>query len=560
MSCLGTITYLEEGNLYRIETTPDVVMRLKRIFPRCQQHRVEVLSLRATEEVSFELEWVLKRFPMDVKCPKILRKRALTFKHTQKLAEAVMASPASAAQFKLALPLRDYQCLPTQLYLAQGHLLNGDWIGLGKTATAIASFTDPRTVPALVVVQAHLPQQWEEEVKKFLPDAKTHIIQSMQTYALPPADVYIISYSKLASWVEVLAPRIRSLVFDEVQELRCTDSAKYKAAAVIRQSVRFCLGLSATPIYNYGDETWAVFNIIAPDALGSEEEFRTENCQPHGQRRIVRDPDALGHYLRNAHLMVRRSRKEVGRELPPVTRFVQDIAFDRTAFSRSVGAAEELAKLILNGSFIERGQASREFDRIVRQATGIAKAPFVSDFVQMLLESGEKVLLGAWHHAVWDIYGSRLAQFNPVRFTGHETAAQKLEAKRKFIAGESQVMFLSLRSGAGTNGLQDVCSCAVLGELDWTPKVHDQFIGRIARDGQKSPVQVFLPVASEGSDPVVASILGIKGAQSSGIVDLGEESDSDMGMVEIAPDRIKQLARDFLHRRGVSFVETSAAA
>src|SRR5690606_41175610 len=66
--------------------------------------------------------------------------------------------------------------------------------------------------------------------------------------------VIISNYHKLAGWADVLAGKVRSVVFDEVQELRIPGTGKYYAARHIAGQADFRLGLSATPIYNYGGE------------------------------------------------------------------------------------------------------------------------------------------------------------------------------------------------------------------------------------------------------------------------------------------------------------------
>jgi hypothetical protein len=53
-----------------------------------------------------------------------------------------------------------------------------------------------------------------------------------------------------------------------------------------------------------------------------------------------------------------------------------------------------------------------------------------------------------------------------VFFTGRESQAEKHEAKRAFCSGESKVLIMSLRAGAGLDGLQRVASIVVFGELD----------------------------------------------------------------------------------------------
>ena len=160
---------------------------------------------------------------------------------------------------------------------------------------------------------------------------------------------------------------------------------------------------------------------------------------------------------------------------------------------------------------------SGELDMLVRQATGVAKAPYVASFVRLLLEAGENVVLFGWHREVYDIWLAGLASYNPRLYTGTESPTAKQEAVDQFRAGQCRVLIVSLRSGAGLDGLQDVCSTCVFGELDWSPAVHEQCIGRVHRDGQGRGVMAYFLVADEGSDPFVCELLGMKRSQVEGI-------------------------------------------
>lgn len=547
-----TLTFITPQT-WMIECSPEVAMRLKRIFPRVKQEGGTRLLLKHSDEIANELEWIRLRYPMTMMArdADLLAKSAAAHRDRLARMSAIESTPPVAGAFAMTIPPRDYQALAAAMYLEQGFLLLGDQVGLGKTISALATLTDARTVPAVVVVKAHLPGQWRDEIARFLPLLRVHIVKQRKPYELPDADVYIVSYSKLDAWWGKLAMVAKSVIYDEIQELRVQTSAKYKAAEGLSGVLKYRLGLSATPIYNYGSEIWSVMNLLAPDALGTEDEFKREWCRPHGGHWLVKEPDVFGAYLRKNRLMLRRTRKDVGRELPPVVRHVVDAHFEKDVYENGLTAADELARVILSGSFIERGQAARELDMKLRQATGLAKAPFVAELVKMLVESGERVLLGGWHRAVYDVWLARLreAKIGVVMFTGSESVAQKEAARKDFIEGRAQVLIMSLRSGAGTNGLQFVSSVCVLGEFDWSPKVHEQFIGRLNRDGQDESVQVFLPVAPVGSDPTMAGVLGLKDAQATGIVDLGE--DVDLDIVETDPQRLRQLAIDYLKSRKI---------
>lgn len=177
----------------------------------------------------------------------------------------------------------------------------------------------------------------------------------------------------------------------------------------------------------------------------------------------------------------------------------------------------------------------------------------VADYVRILLEAGERVLLAGWHRDVYEIWMKELSDYKPVMYTGSESSHQKEQAKRSMMTGDSNLMIISLRSGVGLDGLQTVCSTVVFGELDWSPQVHDQVIGRVDRDGQEDEVTSIFLVSDGGSDPPMVDLLGLKGEQARGIVDplaTHEEQHSDEG-------RIKIMARKFLEQKGIRVDEPS---
>jgi len=192
--------------------------------------------------------------------------------------------------------------------------------------------------------------------------------------------------------------------------------------------------------------------------------------------------------------------------------------------------------------------AAGQLDIKLRQATGIAKAPCVAAFVRMLVESGEKVLLYGWHREVYGIWQQELANLSPAMYTGTESPRQKEHAIDAFVRDECRVLIMSLRSGAGVDGLQHACRTVVHGELDWSPRVHHQCDGRIHRDGQTEPVVSYYLYADHGSDPIMLDVLEVKRQQADGI------TDPDAPLVEaiqqVDPGHIRRLAEEYLKERG----------
>lgn len=550
----GTIKYCEEFQTWQIDCEPHIALRMKRVFPKLNQKERGTLSLDATAENSYELKWFLQRYPMPVEGKRRLTTLAKRYVEKQQRLEDILGGSYEPRAFDLALPLREYQVQAVELFLTQGFLLVGDDVGLGKTVEAIAAFTEPRTLPALVVTLTHLPRQWELEIHRFMPSLQVHIIKKGTPYNLPQffgrgPDVLIINYHKLAGWQDHLLKYVKSVVFDEIQELRRSESQKYQAAGRIAEICDYKIGLSATPVYNYGGEFWNICDVLAPGVLGGQGEFQREWCSWGGDK--IQDPKAFGTYVREKHIMLRRTRKDVGRELPAVSKVYHIVDVDSKALDEIQSSALELAKIILKRSKEsykgESYHAAGKFDMIMRQATGIAKAPHVADFVRMLVDSGEKVVVYGWHRQVYKVWQEKLKDIEVVWYTGSESVVAKQKAKDAFIDGGAQVLAMSLRSGLGLDGLQYVCRTVVFGELDWSPGVHEQCLGRIYRDGQPEPVMAYYLVAEDADsvDPIMAQVLGLKREQVQGIKDpdhaLVEKLQRDTG-------NVRRLAENYVRR------------
>lgn len=552
MKTYGTVS--RRDGSWIIDCEPHVMIRLKRLFGKVAKSSKGSVVLTDTPEAGRELSWFIKRYPMVVEDPAALASREAQHIALDAVIHKILAGGYVPRAFELALPPREYQKIGADLALRTGRLLLADDVGLGKTATAICALSDPAARPALVVTLTHLPRQWQAELRKFLPGARAEIARrsTPEPFKHEP-DVIIMNYHKLAGWAADLAGKVKTVIFDEAQELRHAGTNRYEAAKTVASGARLRLGLTATPIYNYAGEMFSLLDILAPGALGTWGEFSREWCNSDfvdPKKAPVKDPKALGTYLRDQGLMLRRTRKDVGRELPPLTVVPHTIEADLNEIDRVAGGAMELARIILAQGGRARGEqlrASEELSWRLRQATGIAKAVFVAEFVRMLVESGEQVVLYGWHHEVYRIWEERLADLHPAPYTGEQSIPQKEKAKADFVSGRSKVLMMSLRAGAGLDGLQGVARTVVFGELDWSPGVHEQAIGRVYRDGQPDPVVAYYMIADSGSDPVVADVLGLKKAQSDAVRDpaaaLIEKSQGD-------PDRVKRLAEAFLRQRG----------
>lgn len=559
-----------------ITCEPHIRSRLKRVFPRMPQQAAETVAISDTPENSRELLWFLTRYPMDVDDMDRLVAQSDAHVAMETRMADLLAGRSEPTVFELAKPPRDYQRLPFEMAHARGGLLLADTLGLGKTVSALCGTVVPGCTPTVVVYPAYLPDHWPEKVAEFVPHLRCHTIRTGAPYSLVKGpkdrrrlpdlwdelpDMILITYHKLRSWAEQLGEIARYVIFEEVQQLRNEGSEIYRASKYLSRRAQVRMGLSATPIFGYGAEFYWVVDALVPGALGTYEEFVREWCMSDsgnpGKQRL-RDPDAFGAYLRREGIMLRRTRKDVGRELPKLSIIPHTVESDTKVLEQLTGDAVALARIIVGHNEQYRGQrmlAAAEFDVMLRQATGIAKAPYVAQFVRILIENGEKVLLFGWHRAVYEIWMEALKDFHPVLYTGSESPAQKRAAKAAFIDGDSSVLIMSVRSGAGLDGLQHVCRTVVVGELDWAPGVHEQGIGRVDRDGQEEPTTAFYLISDEGSDPIMVDVLGIKREQSDGVINPGAALTE---RIDTGENQLRALAAQFLQSRGIAVAASPA--
>lgn len=501
---------------------PHVAIRFKDNFRKVPRTSTGPYRLPADGVTAADLDWFISRYPLEMspadRAALVGARRG--FEALQAEAGRILSpdyQPPVYAGLQPGQKVRPNQGQAAELVSRFGGLLVADEVGEGKTYTGGASLLLPGALPGTVVCPPHLALQWRQKLMEFT-TLKPVIVQGTKPYALPPCDVRIFSYTGLAGWVDMLEALGAGLtIFDEIHGLRHgTDTEKGRAAKRLTEVSRMNLGLSGTPIFNLGVEIWNIMQYLRPGLLGPRDDFQREWCGGTDQ---VKDPEALGTYLRDQAAMVRQRGKA-----PEPNIIVRTVDHDAEALEAVDDAAWALALRVRDGRGSERGMASMELDMLMRQATGISKAKTVAAYVRILVEAGEPVVLFGWHRAVYDIWLAELAEFNPVLFTGTESVRQKDASKAAFLSGWSKVFIMSLRSGEGLDDLQTVSKTCVIGELDWSPSTHKQNIGRLNREGQKcwpGRVDAIYLVSEEGSDPAIQEVLGLKASQAHGIVDPG---------------------------------------
>lgn len=525
---------------------PHVAMAFKRLFPKVNPADTRHV-LSDNDDNRADIAWFISRYPLECKpiCIQLLEQGAERMAAKIASRDAVLSlqwKPEPVEGDLMKIPPYLYQEQAAQVTLDNPGLLLGDDVGLGKTISTFAAAARGAPLPMAIVVDSHLVRQWVAKAEKFT-RLRAHGIKSSTPYSLPDADLYVFSYGMVSGWIDYFAKNdFPSCTFDEIQNLRHgTNTDKGKSCMVLSKRAQVRLGLSATPVYNYGDEIHTIMSFINDTILGTREEFLREWCSSGG---VVNDPDALGSFLQSAGWLLRRVEDDevVDQSMPPPNLLDFEMDFDKVAMSKEEDLLKHLATTVLTGRFEESGRASRELDVKMRHITGVIKAKPVAEYVKMLLKDRKKVLLAGWHRDVYDKWRYMLDAYDPVLYTGSESAAGKARNVARFVEGDSRVMMISLRSGAGLDGLQFACKDVVYGELDWSPQVHKQLLGRVRRPGQLEQCTGHTLHVNGGSDPVLMSMLGVKSDQSRGIMMPGKA----IPMQVQDMSRVKEMAKHLL--------------
>ncbi|CAD6518054.1 SNF2-related protein [metagenome] len=424
------------------------------------------------------------------------------------------------------------------LLKSSGNALLADEMGLGKTVQTLSYVaTEKQTFPVLVVAPLVTLNNWEREIAKFMKKKSRNgrivesesstatIIRTGKSKELPVTDFYIINYELLYKRLSDLSKlNIRTIVCDEVHNLRSKTTQKYKAVKKLAAlpSISYRIGLSGTPIYNRGSEIWPIVDILKPGLLGSFKEFCEYFCYVNekGKAIVLENKRASLRNELQKHVMLRRKKSDVLKELKDKVRYKEVIDADTDYYF------DELGK-IWTKLEAEQKDAESAFDKSAsyqraiqseRQIAGVAKLPHVINFVKNIMEIEESVVVFCHHKVIHKLLHEKLGEFSPVSIIGGQSDKMRQEAIDKFQKGESKLMIAGLRAGnVGINLTR--AKYVIFAELDWSPAIHRQAEDRLHRIGQKNTVFAYYLIGNGTLDDHVANILVDKSYEIDSIMD-----------------------------------------
>jgi len=461
----------------------------------------------------------------------------------------VAASSALFSNRHLEMP-SDKQLIPFQVadcdyILSRAHALDADEMGLGKTPSAIVVANEIQARRVCVVCPAQLRGQWERRIHEWstIRDLKTQRVITASNGVSAQHNYLIISY-ELARNKFILRAltkmRFELLIIDECRYAKKLDAARTRAlfgyfdgraddgesvetiAACLMDVSDKVLCLDGTPTPNRPGEAYVFMRALdwASIDWASHKAFR-ERFNPQSKGKTSKNKvwtheeegrlPELQNRLR-AHIMCRHLKSDVRDQLKEAFPYpVYDLIYLEE--TKAIKLALDHEKLLdidpesFAGSDIEiLGEIST-----VRKEMGVAMAPQVADYLQMLLEGGaSKLVVFGWHAEVLDYLQRQLAPWGIVRVDGRDSGAGKEFKVHQFINNQQVQVILGnvLTLGTGTDGLQHVAHHCLFAEPDWVHGNNEQCVTRLARMGQKDMVLAdFFLVRDSMAEKVLATAL-----------------------------------------------------
>ena len=540
----GTLEYVQDkySKLWCWKITGDLAIdKISSLTSKAWygENEHEVIIEDSTESIK-QLKLMMDRYPLEILSKTVWQRKIVkTYapKPTLPPIKHKLKRAKTGEQFRGKLMNFQKEGLDF-LLKSSGNALLADEMGLGKTVQTLSYVsTEKQTFPVLIVAPLVTLNNWEREIQKFLKKKSRNgrilesespsvtLIRTGKSKELPKSDIYVINYELLLKRSDDLEQvGIRTIVCDEVHNLRSKTTQKYKAVKKLAAlpSVHYRIGLSGTPIYNRGSEIWPIIDILKPGLLGSFKEFCEYFCYVNekGKAIVLENKRASLRNELQKHVMLRRKKADVLKELKDKVRYKEVIASDTDYY------LEELDK-IWKKLEDEQKEAQTEFSKSAsyhraiqseRQIAGVAKLPHVINFVKNIMEIEESVVVFCHHKVIHKLLHESLQEFSPVSIIGGQSDSTRQDQIDKFQKGESKLMIAGIRAGnVGINLTR--AKYVIFAELDWSPAIHRQAEDRLHRIGQKNTVFAYYLIGNGTLDDHVASILVDKSYEIDAIMD-----------------------------------------
>ena len=447
----------------------------------------------------------------------------------------------------LCATLRDYQLagFHWMQFLAR-HGLHGilaDDMGLGKTLQTLTHILTEkqsghsRGLPVLVIAPTSVVPNWRAEALKFTPDLRVLVLNGPERKkyfrSIPHADLVLTSFALLQRDIEKLAAiPFHLVVLDEAQNIKNPRSKVAQAACKLDSRQRLCL--SGTPIENHLGELWSLMHFLVPGFLGTEDVFNKRFRTP-----IEKDGNLECNAIlkqRVAPLILRRTKDQVAKELPPKTELVHLIELNtgqkdlyetvRATMDKRVREAIaargiEQSQIVFLDALLKLRQICchprllpEDYSNDVVES---ANLDFLTDLLALLIEEGRRILLFSQFTTMLSLIEAHLVKekISYLKLTGASKDRGKLV--EDFQNGRAPLFLISLKAG-GTGLNLTAADTVIHYDPWWNPAAEAQATDRAYRIGQDKPVFVHKLLCQDTVEERIHKLQQEKGKLAAGIL------------------------------------------
>jgi len=525
---------LEEGKFLHINST-EIKPILRTIFELFDKQEGDSLIIKPFDAHLLDIDENTDVIWKGAKELKALSQKLKDFKGI----ESVTPSPNLQAE------LRDYQQFGLD-WLNFLHEFNfsgilADDMGLGKTVQTLAflqllKHRGELTKPCLIVMPTSLIGNWKNEIKKFTPD-----LTYLELYGVDRAKKFekIVKHDIILTTYQ-LAQRDEDkyqhreflyIILDEAQKIK---NPKTKMAVAIKSfTAQYKLALSGTPIENHLGELWSIFDFLMGGFLDNLKTFKSFYQTPIEQEHDFKRRELLNKKI--APFILRRTKEEVVKELPPKTEIIKRAKFgskQAKLYENIRVTMEKKVREAIKGKGLSRSHITI-LDALLKlrqvccdpQLLKLESAKTIKESakLEMFLEliddlnlEGRKILVFSQFTSMLSIIEKQIKKRKIVytKLTG--STRKREEAIEKFTKGDATIFLISLK--AGGVGLNLVEADTII-HYDpwWNPAVENQATDRAYRIGQDKAVFVYKLIVENSIEEQIIKLQEKKKSLQAGI-------------------------------------------
>jgi len=356
-----------------------------------------------------------------------------------------------------------------------------------------------------------------------------------------------------ADLFQMIEPEI--LLLDEGHKIKNPDANRTKATRQLA-TIPFIIPATASPILNRTEELWPLLFMTDPIMFHSQQQFKNHYTW---DGRTAKNVDELHEMLRPR--FIRRLRKDVQKDLPPINRVTKVVALSEQALKDYKIALEGFyAKLALydpkgkKGEYYDITNMLVEIGRL-KQICAADKVGYVADLAVDLIdqsENGGKVLIFSQYKATANQIARLLgnqAVCTVVRTPDDFRSMNATDRDELFekARNDDYIKFIVTTEAAQEGHNLEFCDWVIFNDQFWTPAAHEQCEGRAyGRLANPHTIDSFYVIADVKIEEFMQELLERKLAIIEETVE-GVESTRDLSG-SIATELIKRMKEEMYRR------------